>query len=216
MPSILSCYPRDGQRYFIPLPPTLSKEKKIRFAQRCHLCVQTLLSRNSYVIFTCILYSRPYLKEIFCHHRSAADGLTRSRSLKKTLNTPTAIKKNSQCLQLIYQVVSGLLLIFIHFFLYRCRLDPHSRFFGYSLIGLFEPCPQKVSQNPFTWLFFCHRTRFWTPSERPRSISFAAFYRWILPARWTAETLSWEIRLGKIYRHWTYRWSEHSSDQQKC
>ena len=29
MPYILSCYPRDGQRYFIPLPPPLSKEKKI-------------------------------------------------------------------------------------------------------------------------------------------------------------------------------------------
>lgn len=100
-----------------PPSPASLERKKIRYDQRCHLCVQTLLSRNSYVIFTCILYSRPYLKEIFCHHRSAADGLTRSRSLKKTLNTPTAIKKNSHCLQLIYQVVSGLLLIFIHFFL---------------------------------------------------------------------------------------------------
>ena len=154
---------------------------------------------GSCVIFTCcILYSRPYLKEIFCHYRSAAVGVTRSRSLKKTLNTSTAIKKNSHCLQLIYQVVSGLFLIFIHSFLYRSRLDPHSRFIGYSL---FESCPHKISQNSFTWLFFSHRTPFWTLSERPRSISFAAFYPWILLARWTAVTLSWEIRLGKICRH---------------
>ena len=44
---------------------------------------------------------------MFSRHRSAAEGVTRSRSLKKTLNTPTAIKKNSHCLQLIYQVVSA-------------------------------------------------------------------------------------------------------------
>lgn len=45
---------------------------------------------------------------MFSRYRSAAEGVTRSRSLKKTLNTPTAIKKNSHCLQLIYQVVSYL------------------------------------------------------------------------------------------------------------
>lgn len=48
--------------------------------------------------------SKSNLKEMFSRHRSAADGVTRSRSLKKTLNTSTAIKKNSHCLQLIYQV----------------------------------------------------------------------------------------------------------------
>lgn len=53
-----------------------------------------------------VLFSRSYLKDMFSRHRSAAEGVTRSRSLKKTLNTPTAIKKNSHCLQLIYQVVS--------------------------------------------------------------------------------------------------------------
>lgn len=57
--------------------------------------------------FKCVvLFSRSYLKDMFSRHRSAAEGVTRSRSLKKTLNTPTAIKKNSHCLQLIYQVVS--------------------------------------------------------------------------------------------------------------
>ena len=50
--------------------------------------------------------SRPHLNDLFSRHRSAAEGVTRSRSLKKPLNTPTAIKKNSHCLQLIYQVVS--------------------------------------------------------------------------------------------------------------
>ena len=55
----------------------------------------------------CCLTCRTYLNEMFSRHRSAAEGVTRSRSLKKTLNTPTAIKKNSHCLQLIYQVVSA-------------------------------------------------------------------------------------------------------------
>ena len=58
--------------------------------------------------FIIILFHRSYLKEMFSRYRSAAEGVTRSRSLKKTLNTPTAIKKNSHCLQLIYQVVSHL------------------------------------------------------------------------------------------------------------
>lgn len=60
------------------------------------------------MLYFWILFHRSYLKEMFSRYRSAAEGVTRSRSLKKTLNTPTAIKKNSHCLQLIYQVVSYL------------------------------------------------------------------------------------------------------------
>lgn len=50
--------------------------------------------------------TRPPIAELFSTSNTGESSISRSRSFKRTSMTPpTAIKKNSQCLQLIYQVV---------------------------------------------------------------------------------------------------------------
>ena len=59
-----------------------------------------------FLMFMLIIY-RACVSSMYQGHRSATEGILRSRSFRKAQMTmPTAIKKNSQCLQLIYQVVS--------------------------------------------------------------------------------------------------------------
>ena len=48
---------------------------------------------------------RSVIRNLFSSHRSASEGLVRTRSFKRAQPNLT-IKKNSLCLQLIYQVVS--------------------------------------------------------------------------------------------------------------